>query len=368
MKIAVACGGTGGHTIPGLAVARTLKSRGHEVSLWLSGRDVEGGATVDWDGKIVSVYARGLSTDISATMLVSACSLITAPFRCRRRMIIDRPDGLVAMGSYSSVGPVIAARWLGVPVVLHEANAVPGRAISLLSRFASVVAVSFAETAQYLPRRRVVLTGMPIRADLSDTFSNDEWPRGDFTVLVMGGSQGAHRINECGVAAVCALHRKGRRVRVIHLSGSKDEAMVRDAYAGSGVRHKVFGFLKEMGKAYNAADIVIARAGAASCAELAHRAVPALLVPFPAARRDHQLANAKALARSGGVDVIEQKDLTVERLEKYIDNLMSQSARLAEMRDNLAKLPKSRAADAIADLAEQEAERAKGRELEHADI
>jgi UDP-N-acetylglucosamine--N-acetylmuramyl-(pentapeptide) pyrophosphoryl-undecaprenol N-acetylglucosamine transferase len=129
MKVAVACGGTGGHVFPGLATARELLSRGHEVTLWMTGRETEQSALRDWDGPVVQVPARGFPSGISLRSLQTAWKLAQAVRQCRKRMRQDRPDVLLAMGSYASVGPCAAARLLGVPIVLHEANVIPGRAV-----------------------------------------------------------------------------------------------------------------------------------------------------------------------------------------------------------------------------------------------
>ena len=150
MKIGIACGGTGGHIFPGLAVAEALRRRGHTVVLWLAGKPGEDLALVGWDGPIVTVYARGVSSHAPRAMIATCFRLVRAVLQCRQSMRRFSPDVLLAMGSYASIGPVLAARWLNIPVVLHEANVIPGRAIRFLSRWAEAVAVGFEETRQHL--------------------------------------------------------------------------------------------------------------------------------------------------------------------------------------------------------------------------
>src|SRR5450830_1600101 len=163
MKIGIACGGTGGHIFPGLAVAEALRRRGHTVVLWLAGKPGEDLALAGWDGPVVTVYARGVSSHAPRAMIATCFRLVRAVLQCRQSVQRFSPDVLLAMGSYASVGPVLAARWLNIPVVLHEANVIPGRAIRFLGRWADAVAVGFEETRHHLAHRRLVVTGMPVR-------------------------------------------------------------------------------------------------------------------------------------------------------------------------------------------------------------
>jgi len=352
MNIAVACGGTGGHIFPGVAVAEVLKKRGHAVTLWLAGRDVESGSTSGWDGPVISVKAAGFPSGFSFRAVAVAWRLFVAFLQCRGRMKGSRPDVLLAMGSYASVGPVLAARTLGVPVVLHEANAIPGKAISFLSRFSKAVAVGFKEAAPYLRRSPVVVTGFPVRTDLEGRFEGGVLKPQMFTVLVMGGSQGAHRLNEVVPQALIQAHEKGVPVQVVHLAGRQDAAEVRSRYDKAGVPAVVFDFLKEMGKAYTGAQVAIARAGAATCTELSVVGLPVLFVPLPNVSHDHQTANARAVESAGGADVVDERNLSVEWLAEYVEKLYRDPARLGAMRQKMKAAAGAGAAERIADLLE----------------
>jgi UDP-N-acetylglucosamine--N-acetylmuramyl-(pentapeptide) pyrophosphoryl-undecaprenol N-acetylglucosamine transferase len=263
------------------------------------------------------------------------------------------------MGSYASVGPVLAAHNLGIPVVLHEANAVPGRAISFLCRFADTVAVSFESTTAHIRHAGIVVTGFPLRPFVSAGPGGAGKDSKFFDVLVMGGSQGAHRLNEIVPLALCQLHAKGLKVRVTHLTGRNDEAAVQSAYEQAGIPHQVCDFLENINEAYGSADLAITRAGAATCAELAAFRLPALLVPLPSARRDHQTANARAMAEGGGVDLVPEKDLTVEWLAGYVENCMRDPEKLDRMKAVLQNRVIADAAERLADLVEG---------LKHADL
>ena len=357
MNIAVACGGTGGHVFPGLATARELLSRGHEVTLWLTGRDTEQAARQTWDGPVVEVPARGLPSGLSWQALQRAAQLGQAIWRCRARMRSARPAVLLAMGSYASVGPCGAARLLGVPIVLHEANVIPGRAVRLFARRAAAVAAGFEETRYHLPRARLHVVGMPLRDELTAAaHALPPRPAGaPFRFLVMGGSMGARRLNQVVTAALAPLVAAGIPFAVTHLAGRDDEPAVRAAYAAAGIPADVIAFTNYMAPLYHAADFAICRAGASTCAELAFFGVPALLVPYPHAAMDHQTANASAVEKRGAADVVAEADLTPAWLEAYLLQTLRKPARLARLRDAALKAGARNGAADLATLVEQSA-------------
>ncbi len=345
---AVACGGTGGHVFPGLEIANELKRRGHAVEVWLSGRAVEGSTLGCWDGPVFSTGAKQLSL----RTLPSVGRAFFTSLKGVRRL---KPDAMVAMGSYSSLPPVLAARFCHVPVVLHEANAVPGKAVEFLSRYAVLTAVSFEETAAWLPGRSVRCTGLPVRGGLVGQRRFDEIPEGAFTVFVTGGSQGARRVNELVSQAMCLLRRAGvEDFFVIHQTGAADEARVRATYAEAGIPARVCAFLSEMGRAYASADLVICRAGASTCFELCLLGKPALLIPLPTAMRNHQHLNAAALVRSGGADEGQQQELSGRSIMRYVQNRKENPGLLTRMSQALKNMSipdaSARVADALEDV------------------
>lgn len=353
MNISIACGGTGGHIFPGLATAGALRSRGHDVKLWLAGKDIEAPALRDWTGAKVTVPAEGFPTGFSLRAVRSTWKLIGAVGECRALMKADRPDVLLAMGSYASAGPVGAALTLRIPVVLHEANVLPGRAVRFFARWATAVAGSFEETRFYLRRKDLVVTGMPVRAELerAATRAVRMTERHDaLTVLVMGGSRGAHGLNDVASAAMVRLHRYGHRVRVIHLTGAADEEAVRKVYAGSGLPHEVYAFMGDMAPILAASDLAICRSGAATCAELALFALPALLVPYPHAANDHQTYNAKAMEKAGAAHVVAERELEEDWLVDYVVGCLRSPERLARMSAAAKSRGAASATEALADL------------------
>jgi UDP-N-acetylglucosamine--N-acetylmuramyl-(pentapeptide) pyrophosphoryl-undecaprenol N-acetylglucosamine transferase len=333
LRVALACGGTGGHIFPGLATAEVLRAHGHEVTLWLAGKDVEAAAVSGWSGAVVTIPARGLPTQLAWRGVPALWSLLKAMRACRARMRHNPPDVLLAMGSYASVGPVYAALRNRVPVVLHEANVVPGRTIRLFARWARAVAASFEASRFYLPHGRLVLTGMPLRRELElASRASHRLARDDrFTILVLGGSRGAHCLNTVASAALIMLHARGVPLHVIHLTGAADEQAVRGAYATAGVPHEVQAFIAQMAPRYAAADLAVCRSGASTCAELLAFGLPALLVPYPHAAANHQLANAQAMTRLGAADYVSEQSLTATWLADYLAERWQGRAKLAAM-------------------------------------
>ncbi len=347
LRIAVACGGTGGHTFPGLATGRVLRARGHEVTVLQAGRDIEAATLKGWDGSAFKTGARPIR-------LATLPAFVRSVLRTWRFFGAWRPEAVLAMGSYASIPPVIAARLRGIPVVLHEANAVPGKAIAFLARRAAATAISFEECAKWLPQgSRIERTGLPVRTELLDQpplggFATE----GGFTVFVTGGSQGAHAVNELASVALASLAAKKAipGLRIIHQTGAADEEAVRARYREAGADAQVFSFFDQMGGAMKVADYAIARAGAATCAELCLFGLPALLIPLPIAVRDHQYLNAKHLAEAGAAEVVRQEALDAAGIESRLLAIAADRAKLAGMRAAARALAAPDAADRLADL------------------
>jgi UDP-N-acetylglucosamine--N-acetylmuramyl-(pentapeptide) pyrophosphoryl-undecaprenol N-acetylglucosamine transferase len=355
LRVAIACGGTGGHIFPGLATGQELLERGFDVTLWMAGKDVEHDAVKGWSGNIITIPSEGFQFGFSFRSLKTIFRLYRAYRMALAPMRESCPDVVLAMGSYASFGPVKAARKLGVPYVLHEANLLPGRAVSLLSRHAHTVAVSFEKSGYYLKHGNIETTGLPLRKELEAhvASSPDRDPSAPLRILVVGGSRGAQALNEVVPLAIGAAAQKGVALEVVHIAGLQDSSGVEAVYSKTGIKAEVHQFVHDMGPIYCSVDLAICRSGAATCAELALFGVPALLVPYPFAVRNHQMGNARALQDSKAADVVAQDDLSATWLCDYIISVAGNPKRLERMAAAMKKRAQPGAAGRLADLVER---------------
>ncbi|HUA39221.1 MAG TPA: undecaprenyldiphospho-muramoylpentapeptide beta-N-acetylglucosaminyltransferase [Candidatus Sulfopaludibacter sp.] len=372
--VAIACGGTGGHLFPGLAVAGELHKRGCQTALLVSPKDIDQQAVKSVrDSEIFTLPAVGLQ---NRNYLSFAGSFVKSFFAARKIFRRCRPDAVLAMGGFTSAPPVLAAERFGAKTFLHESNTIPGRANRFLARFVDEAFVGFPETASRLCARKVTRTGTPVRP----RFSAERDPIGPKlqqsrialglepdcpTILIMGGSQGARGINNIILAALPRLQERGQSSResrsaaipadkrsalqFLHLTGTNDYEKVKAAYAASGVKAVVKPFLAEMDLALGAATVAVSRAGASSLAEIAAMRLPSLLVPFPAAADHHQFHNARAFETTGAARLLEQKNAAPEKVAAILCELAENEAVRTAMQSALAPWHAPRAAEQIAE-------------------
>jgi UDP-N-acetylglucosamine--N-acetylmuramyl-(pentapeptide) pyrophosphoryl-undecaprenol N-acetylglucosamine transferase len=358
LHVAIACGGTGGHIFPGVATAEILHARGHKVTLWLAGKDIEARAVehTPWDK--ITISSKGWEGGWRG-MLHFGIHFLRATKKSKAIMREDRPDVVLAMGSYAGMGPVRAATKLGIPVVLHEANSIPGRMITFFANSATRVGATFEMTRHELKNKaRLHLTGMPLRKELTEAAARGASAgSGDpaFHILCMGGSRGARALNRITRRAVRELYGREKHIFITHLTGTEDEESVRTCYVDAGVPHHVAAFESDMAPIYQTVDLAICRAGASTCAELSVFGIPSLLVPYPYAAKDHQQINAEEFFRHKAADVIEESELEVGWLAEYIEGCMHTPERLERMKVALKGWAKADAASRLADLVEDAA-------------
>jgi UDP-N-acetylglucosamine--N-acetylmuramyl-(pentapeptide) pyrophosphoryl-undecaprenol N-acetylglucosamine transferase len=354
MNFVIAAGGTGGHLFPGLAVGEVLIARGHSAMLVVSEKEIDAVATQGRaEFRLEKVAGVGLQGKSPVALLKFALKFHDGLKQCHRLFADFQPRAVIGMGGFTSLAPILAGRKRGIPRFVHDSNAIPGKANKLNARFCTEVLLGFEECARFFPGSKCVVTGTPIRSALarrverveaSKAFQLDPAKR---TLLVMGGSQGARGINDALAAALPALKESG--LQIIHFTGRDDEVRMRSEYAVAGVPAFVAAFFHEMEKAYSAADLAIARSGAASLTELSHFALPSILIPYPHAAEDHQTLNAQIFERGGAAILVQQRDLSPDVLASKILECL-EPARLAEMSGRSAALAPRDAASRVADV------------------
>ena len=262
-----------------------------------------------------------------------------------------RPHLVVGVGGYSA-GPVVMGAWLlRMKRVLHEQNVLPGVTNRMLSRFSACIFVSFEQTEQYFKAHRVMVTGNPIRheilraADETKTTGNGEKP---FSVLIIGGSQGAHSINMAMMDALDHI-KNGKRYGFIHQTGAEDESMVKARYLDKGFQATVQPFFSDMATRYQDADLIICRAGATTVAEITALGKAAIFIPYPYAADNHQMLNAKDLETAGAAEMISEQDLSGVGLAEKIEFYASNPDQLGRMEKTAKELGKPQAAKTIVD-------------------
>jgi len=350
--MAIACGGTGGHLFPGLAVATQLVQRGCEVTLLVSPKDIDQKAVKKRaDMQIVTLPAVGLQRGNRIAFLRGFCQSYAA---AKRLFKAQPPHTALAMGGFTSAPPILAARSFGARTYLHESNTIPGRANRWLSRVVDQAFIGFPSAAARLYARKVTVTGTPIRSQIrprdvavSRTALGLDPDRP--VVVVMGGSQGASGINELVVAALPMLAEASPALQWFHLTGSADLERVQRAYANLRLQAKVHPFFTDMELVLDAATAAISRAGASSLAEFAALRLPAILIPFPFATDDHQTSNARAFAATGAALLLEQATATPQSLARMILDLVADAIVRSEMRSALAQWDSPHAAEEIAE-------------------
>ncbi len=326
--IAVAAGGTGGHLYPAVALSDELVRRGYRVQFMTDERGAAyGGLANEIDRQVL---AAGRIDRGRLQRIAGVARLAHGTFQAVSSHRRTRPALVAGFGGYPSIAPMVAARLCGIPSILHEQNALLGRANRLTARFATAIALSFKETARVPAAANTHLVGNPVRREfVAASDQAYQAPAGDeaLNILVLGGSQGATILSQVLPAAVENLGNRSR-VRVYQQCRPEDLERTRDFYRRLGVAATVTPFFEDVAVRLREAHLVISRAGASTMAELGAVGRPAVLVPYPHAAEDHQLANARAMAATGGAWVFPQNELTADRLCLHLSTLMERPAML----------------------------------------
>ena len=340
VKILIVCGGSGGHIFPAIALAQSLKDKNKDIDLLFVGSD----AVLDkriFEKEALRYYVLSSNKMPYKPSFKTAAFLVKLFFDILKSFFIllkYSPDAVIGFGGYVSSPVIFAAFVLRIPGIVHEQNVVPGRSNKFLFRFADKIAISFEETKKYLGRfiTKAVFTGNPIRITLlkDDRAGNIRKSGLDlkkFTILIIGGSQGAHNLNKAFLGALAGIDDEKRSLlQVIHITGITDYVWVSQEYKELGIEHRVFSFVDNIEEAYSASDLVVTRSGASAIFEAAYFGRPMILVPYPFAM-SHQSENAKVFAGNGAAIHIDEKDMTGDIMKDSIEGLLRNRAVLEEM-------------------------------------
>ncbi|MFM8683878.1 MAG: undecaprenyldiphospho-muramoylpentapeptide beta-N-acetylglucosaminyltransferase [Chthoniobacterales bacterium] len=356
MKFVIACGGTGGHLFPGLAVAEELRGGGHDVMLLVSEKEIDARALGSFpDMPRETLPSVGLPSLFSPAALKFVARLFASYRKCGAICAKFGPDAILGMGGFTSIAPMAAAWRRRIPAFLHDSNAIPGKANRLGARFCREILLGFEECARHCPGRKVRVTGTPIRRELAGNVPSKAEARRALglnpdrrTLLVMGGSQGAAGINRLMAEAACGL--AGLDLQIVHLSGEKDAENLRKTYASSGLTAAVLPFCDRMQDVYAAADLVVSRSGAASLTELSWFGLPGVLMPYPHAAEDHQTLNARIFERAGAAKILPESETSGASLAAMLKSLLSSGTSLESMAASAKSLAPRDAAKRVAEV------------------
>lgn len=344
----MAGGGTGGHVIPGLAVARELRTRGHNVSFVGTEFGMEAKLVPAAGFDLQKIQIGGLNRVGMRQTIVTLGRLPIATVSSDR--CVRGAAAVFSMGGYVAGPPVLAAILRRVPVVVMEPNAVPGFTNRSISRLVARALVSFPETAAFFPRGRTEVTGLPVREEF---FRIQPRVHGALLhLLITGGSQGSRTLNHAALQSWPLFVKAGFPIRITHQTGAAGFGEIRDAFALSGIEGEIVPFLSDMPAAFAAADLVVCRAGAGAVSELAAAGKPSILVPFPYAADNHQTRNAQAMERGGASRLVRDAEMTGEKLFETVSRIIAELGPMGEAARQFAKPGAAgRAADVLEEVA-----------------
>ena len=352
IKLLITGGGTGGHLFPGIALAQAVEQAyaGSEVLFVGTERKVDRKALANLGFIIKTIRCQGLKGKKLTEILTALFQLPVGLFDALKIIRQFKPDLVFGVGGYVTGPVILAARLLGITTCIHEQNTVPGLANKLLGRIAHRIFISLPGSEKYFPSGKTILSGNPVRSSLlakAREIKQHDTPE-QLTILVLGGSQGARRLNSLVLEAAkkCLVHLQPLP-EIIHQTGELDEKQAAEVYAELGINARVQAFISDMAEVYAQADLIVSRAGATTLAEIMVFSKPAILVPFPYAADNHQEKNGRILVEGGGGIMFRQSELTGEILGNEITRLLNEKKLLNEMAEKSGKLAKPEATETI---------------------
>lgn len=346
IRLLIAASGTGGHLFPALAVAERLPD--YEIE-WLGVPNRLETSLVPREYRLHTLPVEGFQNGFGLQTIKVAIGLIKAIFQVKKLLKEKQFDGVFTTGGYIASPAIIAARWQGIPAILHESNFIPGKVTRWFASWCNVVALGFAGTADYLKKARTVHVNTPVRGQFLHPQPLDlPLPPNAPVIVVVGGSQGAVAMNQLVRQVAPAWFDLG--AFVVHLTGDKDP----DALSLQHPQYISLPFYDNMAGLFQRADLAISRSGAGSLTELSVTTTPAILIPYPFAAEDHQTYNARVFGDAGAAIVERQSELTASLLESQVSDLLRSPEKLAAMKQKMAELATINSADLMADILRQE--------------
>lgn len=351
MKVLIAAGGTGGHIYPGIAVAREIMRRDAESEVHFVGtaRGLETKIVPENGFQLSLIHSAGLKS-VGFVGKIKGLAILPKSFLEAAALIKDfKPDIVVGAGGYVSGPVLLMASLMRIPTLVMDSNALPGFTNRRLAPFVTKAALTFAEALPYFGKKGIV-TGNPVRREF---FEIEPKIRGEkINLLIFGGSQGARVINNTMIDALPKL--PNERLNITHQTGEFDFEKIRELYARAGWGNaEIRPYISNMVEEFAKTDLIICRAGATTCAELAAAGKAAIMIPLPTAADDHQRKNAEALEKSGAAKMILQRDLSGESLGREILNLVNSPEKIGEMETAAKKLGRKDAAEVTVNIIEE---------------
>lgn len=335
IRLLLTGGGTGGHLFPAVATAQEFKAQLPDTEVLFVGtrRKMDSKSLGAYGFTSASILCYGLKGKNPLELLKA---LAVLPLSYLQALLIIRrfkPDIIFGVGGYVTGPVVLAGKNLGVPVVIHEQNSVPGLANRKLGRLADKVCLSLPGSGTEFPAEKILYTGNPVRSKILELAEKASPGKSEKrTLLILGGSQGAQAVNTLVTEALCSMaDEELRTIRVIHQTGDKGEEQVKNVYRQRGVDAEVAGFFTQMHEIYAQADLLVSRAGATTLSEIAVLGKPAILIPYPSAADNHQEKNGHYYVSGGGAVQFRQKELTAQQLTETILQLMNNKEQLHTM-------------------------------------
>ncbi len=351
MKVLIAAGGTGGHIYPGIAVAKEIVARDASAEVLFVGpsHGLETKLVPDNALQLSLIHSAGLK-NVGLVGKIKGLAILPQSFVEARSILREfSPDVVVGAGGYVSGPVLLMAHFMGFPTLVMDSNAIPGFTNRQLARFVDKAALTFDDALPYFGKKGVV-TGNPVRGEFFNVPTRK--PEPPIHVLIFGGSQGARAINNAMIAALPFLKEAELAVEMMHQTGEADYERVRAAYAQNEIAADIRPYINSIVDEFDRADIIISRAGATTCAEVAAAGKPAIMVPLPTAADDHQRKNAEALQKQGAASVLLQAELTGETLAAKLIEFAGDPGRLGEMGAAARAMARPDAASATADAIE----------------